>query len=770
MIDPTKLMRGVFLALALLLAAPLTGIGGSIFGVEAAQAQTVRKIDVIGNSKVDDSTVVNYLAVRVGDVATSPKINASIEALVATGLFKTVSVGMQGSTLVVKVSENGIVASVLFEGNQRFSDANLLAMVDIAAQGSFSDERLQRDIDSIKLAYTNAGYSAVTVTARTEAVADGRTRVTFVINEGVRAGIAAINFTGNNTINAWALKSIIKTHETNFLSWLLRDDTYTQAQLDNDRELIRRYYGDHGYPDAQVTSAVAEYDASRNGYFINFTIIEGDRYQFGKIAIETSIAGLNADELTGTIRTQQGSRYSTRDLLRTQQDMAYEATSQGYPFADVRPRIDRDPATGALNITYLVDEGQRVYVERINITGNDKTRDFVIRRELDFAEGDPFNRSMVSRGKTAIEALDFFDSVDVTMEPGSAPDKVIINIAVVEKSTGDYGVTAGYDTQKGILGEISLTEKNFLGRGQYLRAALGASLNGQTFDFSFTEPRFMGLKLSAGVDAYYHIDGETSSNYFGVTAVGGQVRLGLPITRDLTASVFTGVEQKTLTDKIVPNTTIFGGANADGFVSNKAWVGYGLTYNGLDDLKHPTEGFYATLNQQYVGWDHNFIKTELKARYFMPLMEDLGLVGSVRGQVGVINNLGAGGVSPLESFNLGPSLVRGFSQMGPRFNGQLLGSTMYAGASAEMTFPIPMLPETYGLTGAVWADAAVISGQGTTLVADPLSVDQSLKSSVGASIIWDSPFGPLRGDFAYVITKATADQTQIFQLTLQNLL
>ena len=707
MIDPKKLMRGVFVALALMSVAPLAGAGGPLFGVMEAQAQ----------------------------------------------------------------ARDALVSSVLFEGNRGFSDAELLAMVDVAERGTVSEGRLAADVESIRLAYVGKGYTNVTVSVRQEVTESGRIRVTFVIDEKERAGIAAINFTGNNSINAGTLKGVIRTRETHILSWLFRDDSYSEEKLSLDRELIRVYYANRGFPDAVVTSAVAEFDASRNGYFINFTVSEGERYEFGAIGVETSIPGLNTDALTGTIRTHEGSRYSLLDLEKTQSDMAFEATSQGYAFADVRPRLVRDTATNTFQVTYLVDQGPRVYVERINITGNNKTRDFVIRRELGFAEGDPFNRSMVQRGKTAVEALGFFDAVNIGMEPGSAPDKVIIDIAVVEGSTGDYGATAGFSSQDGILGEVSITERNFLGRGQYVRAALGASGNGTSFDFSFTEPRFMGLKISSGFDFYHRISNETSTNFYGSTATGGQVRFGLPITRDVTTTLFTGLETKSFADATSP----FSSFVTDGDVRNKFWVGYSLTYNGLDDMKHPTEGLYATLTQQYVGWDYSYLKTEAKARYFMPLLEDSGIVGSVRGQAGIINALG-GGVSGLEAFHHGPTLVRGFEsrQFGPRLDtGEMLGTTMYAAASAEIEFPIPVLPESFGLRGAVWADAAWIDGNATVpalRTVDPGSTDNPFKSSVGASLIWDSPFGPLRGDFGYVISKATDDRTQIFQLTIQNLL
>jgi len=776
MIDPTKLVRSAVLALALLFLAPLTGVGGSLLGVEAAQAATVSKISVVGNVQVDDNTVIKYLALKVGDTATSAKLNASVDALLATGLFSKANVAMNGSTLVVTVAENSIAASVLFEGNVRFTDANLVAMIDTMNRGTVDKAGIERDVQTIVQAYHDVGFSNVKVSYRLEPVGQGRSRVVIVIDEGTRAGIAAINFTGNNNVSAWQLKSVMMTKETGWLSWLLKDDNYTQEGLDADRERIRQYYANHGFPDAQVSSAVAEYDAARMGYFISVTIVEGNPIDFGAIGVETSIAGLDANQLTNTIRTRQGDRFSAAELARTAQDMAIEATNLGYPFADVRPRIDRDPVAGTFAVTYLVDEGQRLYVERINITGNEKTRDFVIRRELPFAEGDPFNRALVTQGKSNIEALGYFSRVGFGVEQGSASDKVILNIVVEETSTGDYGVTAGYDSQSGILGELSLTERNFLGRGQYLRASIGASQGGKSFEFSFTEPYFMGLKMSAGIDVYHRITDETSTNVFGQTTTGGQLRFGMPLTRDVKAQLFAGLDRTVIDDNSGPSSSVFNHND----VFDKAWVGYSLNYDGVDDPKKPTEGLTAQLSQSYVGWDYNFLKTEAKARYFMPLNSDLGLVGSVKVQAGMINDFSGAGVNSLENFTYGNTLVRGFVPrgMGPKDGNEILGYTGYVAGSAEVTFPIPVLPESYGLSGAIFADAALISGQGQG-TPDAASLTTPLKSSVGASIIWDSPFGPLRGDMAWILSKNSTDSTTkvcssvycpAFALTLQTLL
>ncbi len=765
-------LRSFVLSVALVLLPPISGIGFGVLGVQAAQAQTVSRINVSGNSRVDDATLKSYLTIRIGERATSSKIQSSIASLNATGLFSSVNVRFGGGTLSVAVSENAIVASVLFEGNQRFTDANLLAMVNVASSGTFTEQRLAQDVATIKGAYDNAGYTGVSVTARTENVADGRKRVVFSVNEGDRAGIAAINFTGNNAFSSNLLKSVIVSKETHLLSWLFNDDEMQQEKLDFDKQAIRFFYSNRGFPDARVLSAVAEYDASKNAYFVSYTIEEGDRYTFGEVGIETSIAGLDTEALKGSIRTYQGNNYNLGDLQRSLENLAFRATGQGYAFADVRPRLDRDVLNKTFNITYLVDEGARIYVERINIVGNTKTRDFVIRRELGFAEGDPFNRSMVTRGKTAIEDLNFFASVGITSQAGSAADKVVLNIAVVEKSTGNYGASAGYSTADGVLGEISLTETNFLGRGQYLKLAVGATPNGQTYDLSFTEPRFMGLKIAAGIDVYSRYSGETSTNFYGSSSTGGQVRFGVPITDEISVNLLAGLENKVFTD-VLPVAPGDSGLVNDGDVLNKAFVGYTLTYNTVDDPIVPTSGLIATLSQQYVGWDHNYIRTEAKARYFIPIMQDSGIVASVRGQAGIINDLSGAGVHPTESFFQGPRLVRGFSAsgMGPRAaSGESLGSLVFAGISAEIEFPIPVLPESYGIRGAVWADVGYLSSASAAAPATASGDAQQVRSSIGASLIWNSPFGPLRGDFAHVMQKDTGDSTQVFQFTISTLL
>lgn len=666
-----------------------------------------------------------------------------------------------------QVAEGTQVAAIGFDGNSRFNDNQLQAMVDVAMRRVYTQAGIAADIQTIQAAYSQAGYSNVTVTHRVEPTTDGRVRVLFDVNEGDRAGIAAINFTGNNSMNSSVLKGVITTKETHLLSWLFRDDVYAEDRLALDRERVRLYYANRGFPDARVLSAVAQFDAERNAYYINFTIDEGQRYNFGNIAIETSIPGLNADALRGNISTGSGSRYSLSDLSATTGDLAIGATNQGYPFAEVRPRINRNLENGTFDVTYLVDEGPRIYVERINITGNTKTRDYVIRREFDFSEGDPFNRALVTKGRANIEALGFFQSVQVTSAPGSSADRVILNVAVVERSTGDYGVGAGYSTRDGIFGEISLTERNFLGRGQYLRAAIGRSENGETYDFSFTEPRFMGLRVSAGVDLYRRVTGENSSFTYSTETTGGRLRFGIPVAEDLTLSTRVGVEQVTFSNTDDETPSYIGGTR------DRLSVGYTLTYDTLDNQRRPTEGMILSFSQDYTTLTSDFLTTEVRARVYYPIWEEMGMVASLRGTAGTVTDLDGNGVHPTDAIQLGPDLVRGYRYggMGARTlsGDNPVGVLSYAGLSAEVDFPIPLLPENWGIRGAVWGDVGWIDGI-PDAGSEPISgLGTEFKSSVGGSLIWESPLGPLRGDFAHVIDPDDQDETQVFQLTLSTL-
>jgi len=766
----SKLIPSVILGVMLVLGSPLVPSQlTTLLGVQAAQAATLSKIIVNGNQRVEDSTIVSFLAIRTGQTISSQKIDESIDALYQSGLFSAVDVKSSGSVIRVTVKENPIISSVLFEGNKKFSDDRLLTMVETSSRGVYTEAAIAQDARNIKLAYDQAGFTAVSVTSRTEVVANSRIKVTFLVNEGDRAAIAKITFTGNQYIGDGQLRAAVRTRESHLLSWLFQDDVYDEDKLNVDSELVRLYYADHGYPDAQVLSAVSEFDVDRNAYFINFTIDEGEHYKFGVVDIQTSIAGLDANALKSGIRTHEGRRYSLTSLQQSASAMSSAAAYQGYSFAEVRPRIDRDVENKRFDITYLVDEGARLYVERINVFGNTRTRDFVIRREFDFAEGDPFNRTFVAAGRDSIQGLGFFSRVDVSTEQGTRADQVVLNVVVEEKSTGSWGGGASYSPQSGFGVELSLEEKNFMGRGQAFKLALGGTLGSKTFDFSFTEPKFMGLDISSSIDVYRRIVDEGKYYNYGTDSTGFQLRVAAPVVDKLSSSVFVGFDQTKYVDSDANAPTYITSLGGD---VNKAFIGYNLNFTDVDNAAQPSEGFALNLNQQYVGIDHNLLKTEVKGRYYMPVLPDYGVVASIKGQAGIINELGGGSAHPTEAFVAGPNLIRGFKSraFGPKDSaGNALGITEYLALSAEVEFPIPVLPDNYGVKGAVWADAAYLGSASLDGANIASGNGVQTRTSIGASILWDSPLGPLRGDFAHVLDKDTADETQVFALTITTL-
>ncbi len=767
MIDPNKLMRSVFLALALLFATPLAGAALPLLGAAQAQAAGIARISVSGNHAVDAETIESIILVKVGQPATANAISQSIDALYKTGLFSSVSVTQSGSTLFVRVSENPIIASVLFKGNQRFSDAELLTMVQASSRAAYSPDRVQGDVAAIKQAYLAAGYTGATVNAQTQTVDGGRKLVTFDINEGARSGITAINFTGNSAFGAGTLKGVIRTKETGFLSWLLHDDSYTPEQLEIDKQLIRQYYANHGYPDVQVTSAVAEFNTAKNGYYITFTIVEGQRYEFGPSAIETSIPNLNTNSLQNTVVASTGNAYSQAQLQKTAADMAFQATQEGYPFADVRPRVDRDDANHRLNITYLVDNGPRVYVERINITGNVKTRDFVIRRELDFNEGDPFNQeiwSIATRRRSCRSA----SSRASTSRPSRAVRPTRWSLTSTWSSSRPATMASRPAIRRPTVSWVKCRSPSAtsLGVASTSGPPLAPRRSARPSTSRSPSPISWASRCRRASTCRPHHRPDRDQLLWPAVHQGRQAGT---ITDAISANAFLGYEQDSYSTgynfSTDPTFTPPYGAQsvqsqlvANGTVRNKAFIGYNLNYVTIDDQKHPTTGMYAVLSQQYAGWDANVLKTELKARYFVPV-SDTGMVASIRGQAGIVNSLGGNGVNALDDLQEGSTLVRGFEYggYGPRLKpqgtvcntdpsapgpgctdlsshgGEYVGETGYAGLSAELQFPIPMLPESYGLDGAIWADSAYISGTpnigtlGGTL--DPASTDNPVQAS-----------------------------------------
>ncbi|MCZ8545130.1 outer membrane protein assembly factor BamA [Mesorhizobium qingshengii] len=750
----------------------------------AAEAAVVSRVEVSGNQRIDAETIRNYITIKPGKAFSSSDIDNAIKALFGTGLFSDVQINQVGSTLVVKVAEYKVVNQVLFQGNKKLKDNALAAAVQLKPRGTFSQATLDADVESVKAAYKRIGRDDAAVTTQVMELGDNRVNVVFNINEGGRTQIAAINFVGNSAYSSRRLSDVITTKRSSWISFVLRDDVYDDDKLRADQELLRRFYYNHGYADFQVVSAVGELDNTTNKYTVTITVQEGDRYTFGDVSVESTIPEVDSKSLESVVETHKGDVYNAKDVENTIIALTEKVAGSGYAFAQVTPRGDRNFENHTISVVYTVDQGTKAYVERIEIRGNDRTRDYVIRREFDVSEGDAFNQVLIQRAKKRLEDLGYFEKVDISTVPGSQPDQVVLVVDVVEKSTGEFSVGAGYSTGGDTAGpsvEGSITERNFLGRGQFIKLSAGGGKNSRDYSISFTEPYFLGRRIAAGFDVY-----KSTRNYnnYNSDTTGATVRFGLPITNSISTQLAYNISQ----EKYKLNDSCDG--NGDGIpdpgcnvsaaildgIAQSPWikssVSLGLVYNTIDDMKNPHEGIYANVLTEVagLGGDAKFVKVTGRASVYQTLSEQLDLVGLISGGAGVVEGYGSDGdLRVFDHFQSTDRMIRGFAYggIGPvaaGTSGDHLGGTTYFNASAEAQFPLPVIPESFGLRGAVFADAATLYGN---KISDQSQVDQSsvgmkLRASVGLGLMWASPFGPIRIDYAIPVKKEASDDVQEF--------
>jgi outer membrane protein insertion porin family len=742
------------------------------FAVSSVWAASFSRIEVVGNKRVEANTISDYVNIKPGQSYSAADLDDAVKRLFSTGLFSDVRIKQSGGTLVIEVDELSVINQVIFQGNKKIKDLALAAQVQLKPRNSLDPNLLEADAETIRQAYRRIGRSDVIVNATTADLGDNRVNVVFEITEGGRTKISTINFVGNNAYGDRRLQEVILTKRTNLMSWLSRNDVYDENKLKADEELLRRFYFNKGYADFQVISSVAELDDASNKYTITITVDEGERYTFGDISVESTVDGVDGETLKGSLETRKGKIYSAKDVEDSLLAVSEQVAGKGYAFAQVTPRGDRDIANHTISIVYTIDQGQKAYIERIDIRGNDKTRDYVIRREFDLSEGDAFNQVMIQRAKRRLENLGFFEKVDIATAPGAEPDQIVLIVDVVEKSTGEFSVGAGYTTggqDAGVSLEAAITERNFLGRGQYLKLALGGTQKSRTYTLSFTEPYFLGYRIAAGFDIF-----KNNNSYTGykLERTGGTVRFGLPISEPLSSQV----AYNFVSDKYIDADSPANAANDPAYIRMGTWikssVSAALIWDSIDNRNDPHEGVYARFTGEYagVGGDARWLKATAKGSYYKTISDDLNLVGILSVGAGHIKATGnpidpktsPDGILVGDLFQANSEIVRGFKSngFGPTVGTDLIGGTSYLSASAEMQFPMPVLPESIGIKGAVFADIGTLFG--TPYATTVTNTALAWRSSIGASLIWASPFGPLRVDYAFPVMKEAQDKVQNF--------
>lgn len=737
------------------------------FAPQPASAQsitsggTVEEVVVRGMQRIEPATIRSYMNVDPGDPFDPAELNRSLKSLYDTGLFADVTLTREGSRLIVKVTENPIINRIAFEGNDALDQKSLRPEVELRPRVVYTRTKVQNDVKRLLDVYRRNGYFGARIEPKLIQREQNRVDLIFEIDEGPETTVQAINFVGNTAFSDGTLRDEIETSESAWWKLLSSADTYDPDRINFDRELLRRFYLSEGYADFQVESAVAELTPDRESFIITFTVNEGPRYRLGEVNIKSSFKDLDPETLRADLETVRGDWYDATAIDESVEAMTDTLGNRGFAFVDVAPRVQRDREAQTIDLTYVIEEGPRVFVERINIKGNVRTLDRVVRREFQLVEGDAFNAAKIRRSRQRIEKLGFFQSVKIDNSEGSEPDKTVVDVSVKEQSTGSISFGAGFSSSAGPLGSIQLRERNLLGRAQDLRLNFSVSGQRQQVDLSFTEPYLFGRNLSGGIDLFKT---ETSQDdlTFDESRTGGGFRIGYEIIDKWRQNWNYEFSSRTIKD--VDNNAALAIQLEEGS-ADRSKITHSLTYDSTNDNFTPTKGIKAYTNNTFAGvfGDVTYVKNVLGVDQFVPLTDALTLrLGAEAGHIDGINE----DTRVLDRFFIGGSKVRGFapSGLGPRDRGtdDPLGGKRYYSGTIETQFPMP-LADDFQLQGRFFTDVGaswdVDSAPGQVADSDDPRV------SVGTGASWRSPLGPLQVDLGFPVVSQSFDEEELFRFS-----
>lgn len=753
----------VLTAAALPAAAQTFSFGGGQAGSDLTAQQsggTIRQIVIEGTQRIEPGTVRSYMVVQEGDPFDPARIDRSLKSLFATGLFADVTLQRNGDTLVVNVVENPIINRIAFEGNDALANDTLNSEVSLRPRVIYTRSKVQDDVKRILSLYRRNGRFAATVEPKVIQLPQNRVDLVFEIDEGEETEIRSVRFVGNKQYDDDRLREVVRTRESVWWRFFSTDDVYDPDRLNLDRELLRRFYLTEGYADFRVVSAIAELTPDGQEFFITFTVEEGERYVFGDVTVEARLKDLKAEDLRPLIEFETGDWYNAEQVEDMVGKLSERVGELGYAFVDVRPRLDRDRENKTIDVVYEINEGPRVFVERIEILGNVRTEDRVIRREFRVVEGDAFNAAKLRRSRQRIQNLDFFENVDIQQVPGSAPDKTVIRAEVEEKSTGQISLGAGYSSTYGVLGDFSIGESNFLGKGQNINLRLLIAARRSEVDFSFTEPYFLGREIRAGFDIFHITQDLEDTSSLNIDRTGFSLRASYLITEQLSQAWRYNFQVSDMDVESDAAPLIQAQEGSD----TLSEVVHTLQYDQRDNVIDPTEGYVVRLKTGVAGagGSTRHLRNELEGSQYFELADRWVL--NLSAGAGYIYGLGQD-VKFLERFFIGGNDVRGFATagIGPRDanTSDALGAEWYHKYRAELEYPLGLPPEL-GITGRVFTDAGA---SGSVNPNDAATQDEgSIRVGAGVGLSWDSPFGPLGVDFAYPVVKESFDDSEYVRI------
>lgn len=744
----------------LVLAAILLSGSADLHAQRTSFGVTATEIRVEGSQRIEPDTVRSYVPMRVGDRITVQALDEALKKLYATGLFADVVVRQEGTAVVIRIVENPVINRIEFEGNKRLENDVLRQEVKLKPRVVYTRPRVQSDVQRIIDLYRRSGRFAASVEPKVIQLPQNRVDLVFEIDEGKTTGIRNISFVGNKIYDDSDLREVIRTKESAWYRFLSSDDNYDPDRLSFDRELLRRFYLSKGYADFRVLSAVAELAPDRSGFFVTFTIEEGPRYKFGKIDVESSIKNLEGKTLKNVVVVAEGDTYNADKVEASVISLTNAVGDRGFAFVDIRPRVKRHRDKRTIDVSFVVREGPKVFVERINIDGNLRTIDPVIRREVPLVEGDAFNASKLRRARKNIRGLGFFKRVDVKNVPGSAPDKTVVNVKVEEQSTGEISLGAGLSSTIGPLADIGIRERNLLGKGQDLQLKFQISANSSEIDLKFTEPYFLDRKLSAGFDIFRTTRDLSDESSFERKSLGAALRTGFKYSDTMSQQLRYRFSRDEVTD--VDASAALAVQEQEG-ISTISSISQTLRYDTRDDRLSPREGQLATYTTEVagLGGSEKFVRNSVTGTQFFGITDRV--VASVKVGGGILTTLGDK-ARIIDRFFLGGRSLRGFAPfgVGPRDLGtnDAVGGEWFYSSSFQLTFPLG-LPNELGVKGRAFTDLGSTGKTDTTLgnIADT----GSLRASAGVGISWNSPFGPFTIDMSLPYLKENFDEKELFR-------
>ena len=729
---------------------------------------TVRGIVVRGNHRIEAGTIESYMLLSPGDQFDQKLVDQSLKTLYATGLFKNVSITRAGNDIVVDVVENPVIAQVAFEGNHQLVNKDLQAVVSSRSNAVYTPEAAESDRQAILDAYARKGYYSTTVVPQIILLPENRVNLVFKIHDGKATYISRITFVGNQHYGEGSLRDVISSRESAWWRFLSSTDSYDPARVGLDQDLLRRFYLRSGYPDFQLLNTEAELAPDRSSFYLTFVLAEGPRYRIGNVAIVSHLPHLDGSTLRGDLKLDRGDWYNGDAITQTVQAVSTDVQGRGYAFVQVTPiQKKRVNANGqhVVDLTFNITEGPRVFVERIEISGNSRTQDKVIRREFQLAEGDAFNAEAIKQSRQRLQELQYFKNVDMNTQPGSTPDKIILTTNVQEQATGSFTIGGGYSTDDGALIDLGLNEKNLIGSGIDAGITGVLAQRASQIDLSVTDPYFLDRNLLLGGELFDTTNNNLDISQYEESRTGFTIRTGYAFNNFLSQGV-----NYSLVDRDVFDVQ----SNASIYVKNESgWsllsqVGQTITLDHRDSTLDPHSGYILRLGTDVAGAGGNskYVRFKVDAGYYIPLdyfSGDHNWSIALRAGAGYLYRYG-GTNFIIDNFFLGGQNMRGFEEggAGPHdvATGDSLGGDTIVTGTAELHFPLPISPDI-GLSGRVFTDVGTLFGVQDEF--GPVYNYKSPRVSVGVGFSWNTPFGLINIDLADPIVKYTDDQTQVFR-------